>query len=136
MAQRATLKRSISRVSIPLANAVQAEKGQAAFIQTTSGEATVGSTSTTLVPIGYFDEDLLGDGTLEVKIRLFREVILHFFNNDTGTAIVAADILQDCFFVDSETVSADNTGRSVAGRTWIVSSEDGIGVEIVGFAAG
>ena len=137
MAERARKVTRISRVSVVLANAVQADKGQMALIQTSSGEAAIGSTSVTLIPIGYFNENLLGDGSLEVIIDLFREVTLHWFDNDGGgTPVVAADLLQDVHVLDSGTVSGDATGRSVAGRVWALNTVDGVGVEMVGFAAG
>lgn len=137
MTERARKVTKISRVSIVLENAVQAEKGQMALIDTTSGEVTEGSTSVNLIPIGNFTENLLGDGSLEVIVDLFKEVTLHWFDNDGGgTPVVAADLLQDCFVLDSATVSGDNTGRSVAGRTWALNTIDGVGVEMVGFAAG
>lgn len=136
MAQRATKKTSISRVSVVLTNAIQAEKGQMALIDTATGLAALGAASATMVPIGYFDEDLLGDGTLEVKIRLFNEVWVHWFDNDTGgTPVVAADLLGTVFVLDSATVSGDGTNRVPAGRMWALNTVDGVGVEMDGFNA-
>lgn len=136
MARRASKRTSISRVALVLANTIVAEKGQMACVDTASGEVTIGDTSTTLVPIGYFDEDLTGDGTLTVQVRLFQEVWVHWFDNDTaGTPVVAADLIQDCYVLDGATVTGDATGASVAGRVWALSAIDGVGVEIVGMNA-
>lgn len=136
MAERATKKTSISRVSIVLTNAIQAEKGHMALVDTATGLATIGAASATLIPIGYFEENLLGNGTLEVLIRLFNEVWLHWFDNDTGgTPVVAADLLSTVFVLDSETVSGDGTARVPAGRMWALNTVDGVGVEMDGFNA-
>lgn len=134
--QRAKKKTSISRVSIALTNAVQVYKGEMAAIDTATGLVTIGATSATLVPIGYFARDLLGDGVTEVVVELFREVILHWFDNDAGTPVVAADLLSDCYVLTGSAVTGNAAGASVAGRVWSLKTIDGVGVEIVGMNAG
>ena len=118
-----------------LTNAVQAEKGKLACIDTATGLVTNGAASATLIPIGYFDERLLGDGTLEVRVQLFQEVWIHWFDNDVATPVVVGDVMSDCYILDDETVTGDATGASVAGRVWAISSVEGVGVEMRGFSA-
>lgn len=116
-----------------LTNAIAAVKGEIACLDTATGLLTVGATSATLKPIGYFDEDLAGDGTLRVNVRLFKETRIHWFDNDVATAVVAADIGSDAYVLDGETVTGDATGASVAGQVWAVNTLNGVAVEMVGF---
>lgn len=115
-----------------LTNAVSVERGEMACLDTTTGLVTKGAPSLTLRPIGYFDGDLVGDGVLTVRVRLFEEIRLHWWDNDTaGTPVVAADIGSLCFILDDRTVSGDSTGRSVAGRVWAVNTINGVLVAMV-----
>lgn len=136
MAQRMTKKTALKRVALVLTNLLVAEKGKLACIDTATGLVVLGTTATTLIPIGYFDEDKTGDGTVTVKIRLFQPVWVHWFENDGATAVVAADLLGPCYILDDETVTGDATGASVAGRVWALSTVDGVAVEIDGMNAG
>lgn len=136
MADRATRKTWLERVAIALTNAVVAEKGKLAAIDTGTGLLTKGGVSTTLVPIGYFDESATGDGAALVAVRLFQGVWVHWFDNDSGVPVVAADLLSDVFILDDTTVSGLGTGRSVAGRVWALNTVDGVAVEVVGMNAG
>ena len=85
---------------------------------TTSSRGQVG---TGLRPIGYFDESKTGNGTLTVRVQLFREIWVDRFANGTSTdAVAASDIGNLCYVLDSQTVSidSDTDSRSVAGRIW------------------
>jgi len=136
MTERMTRNETWGWAQFVLTSAVVAEKGKMACLDTaTSGEVTKGATSLTLRPIGYFDENLTGDGTKQVRVRLFDEVRLHWFENDTGTPVDAGDIGDQVFILDDETVTADATGASVAGRVWAVNSTNGVLVEMLGFDA-
>lgn len=137
MAQRATKKKWLEYVKIALTNAIAVEKGEMACIDTATGLLTVGATSTTLIPIGYFEEDGTGDGSALFKVRLFHGVWVHFWDNDSGgTPVVAADLLGPCYILDDRTVTGNATGASVAGRVWAIDSIDGVAVEMQGFNAG
>lgn len=133
MTERARRKATWGSFTHTLTNAVQAEKGKIACLDTSTGLLTKAGTSTTLKPIGYFKTSVLGDGTLTVEVDLFDEIEIHFFANDTGTAVVAADIGSPCYLKDDVTVSGDNTGRSTAGQVWGVSTLNGVAVQMVGF---
>jgi hypothetical protein len=118
-----------------LTNLVAVEKGKLACIDTATGLLTNGATSATLRPIGYWDEDLTGDGSATVRVRLFHEIRVHWFDNDTGTAVVATDLGNLCYILDETTVTGDPTGASAAGRVWAVDTTNGVAVEMIGFDA-
>jgi len=125
MAQRSRRILTWKRMALPLTNAVAVEKGELICIDTATGLFDKGGVSTTLLPVGYADEDLTGDGTVLLHVTLFDEKRLHVWDNDTGTPVTAADIGSDAYIVDERSVSsssATNT-RSVAGRIFGVTSE-------------
>lgn len=64
-----------------------------------------------------------------VSVVLDREVDATWLKNDSGTAVVAADVGSLCYYVDDQTVSMSATGRSLAGRVWAVDSTKGVLVE-------
>lgn len=120
MADRMTRKEVWGYFERPLKNAVAAVNGEIACIDTADGALVPVSTATTLVPIGYFCESFTGDGTRVMRVRLFRDVELHRFDNDaTGTdGVEDADLMKVCYLKDGRTVTEVATGRSVAGRVW------------------
>lgn len=107
---------------LALKNAAVAVEGEIACIDTADGALVPVSTATTLVPIGYFLSSATGDGSTIMRVQLFKDVLLQRFDNDTGTAVTAAQRQQLCYLKDGRTVSGDSTGRSVAGKVWYVSS--------------
>ena len=116
-----------------LTNAVQAEQGKMACLDTSTGKVTKGAVSTTLVPIGWFAEDLLGDGTKKVNVRLFQELELGWWDNGGPTPAVATDVGNECYIHDDVTVTMTSTGRSKAGRILAIDSTKGVLVQ-AGFA--
>jgi len=120
----------------PLTTAAVAERGKMACLDTSTGYLALGATSTTLRPIGYFDEDATGDETTNVRVRLFDEIRVHWWANDTGgTPVVAADVGSLCYVLDDSTVTGDATGASSAGRVWGTNATNGVAVEMAGFDA-
>ncbi len=116
----------------PLTNLVSVERGEMAVIDTATGLVTKGAVSLTQRPVGYFEEDVVGDGTTNVRVRLFKELHLHWWDNDTGgTPVVAADLNSLAYILDERTVSGDSTGRSVAGRVWAINTVNGVLVAMV-----
>jgi hypothetical protein len=126
MTERMTKETDAGYVSLVLTTAILAEKGKMACLDTTTGKVTKGAASATLIPVGYFNETMTGDGTAQVIVRLFREVKLHWWTNDGVAPVVSADIGSDCYIKDDTTVSSDGTGRSVAGKVWALSTTDGV----------
>ncbi len=121
----------------PLTTAQTAEKGEIACLDTATGLLAVGAAGVaTLRPIGYFDVETLttGDGTTKVRVRLFDEIRVHWFANDSGgTPVVAADVGSLCYIFDKVTVTGASAGNSVAGRVWAVNATYGVAFEPVGF---
>lgn len=124
MAERMTRREAWSYIERVLASGKVAEKGHIACVELATGEITPAATDTTLRPIGVFDQNLTGDGTATVRVRLFREIWLDRYDNSAADPIADADFGELCYLEDSETValtSGTNT-RSVAGRIWGVTS--------------
>jgi hypothetical protein len=108
-----------------------AVKGEMACLDTSNGNVTPGQASTTLVPIGYFGDDVTGDGTLTVRVRLFRESKLHWFANDTNpNNVTAANIGSEVYIKDSKTVTTASSGNSKGGRVWAVNATYGVLLEM------
>ncbi len=112
-------------VSFTLTSAVVAVKGKMACLDTSTGKVTKGGTSTTLIPIGVFEENKTGTGSNTVSVRLARELeLLEWKNDDAPNNLGATHIGSTCYIKDDETVSsssATNT-RSVAGMVLAVRS--------------
>lgn len=130
--ERAVSLKQIKRI---LKSAEVAHEGGLACIDKADGSLVRGKAGTTLVPIGLFidvgEAGVTGNGTLTVKVRLFKEVWAWWFVNDTGTAVVDANFGEECYILDDQTVTGDGTGRSKAGRVWEVNSAKGVLVEPV-----
>jgi hypothetical protein len=63
------------------------------------------------------------------EIKFTREHFGYWCVNDTGTAVVAADVGKICYVLDDQTVTMAVTGKGIAGRVWAVSSSAGVLVE-------
>jgi len=125
----------------PLTAAETGEKGELVCLDTSTGLLAMGAAgSATLRPLGVLDNGdgiTTGDGTTNVRIRLFKEKRLWWFDNDTGgTPVVAADIGSDCYVFDKRTVTGDSVGNSVAGKVWALNTLYGVLIEGVGSDAG
>lgn len=114
-------------IPMVLKNTEVAEKGHLACLdRSTAGIVCKGKTGTGLVPFGVFNESMTGDGVKKISIKLFDEIRAIWWNNDTGTAVAATDIGDPCYIKDDVTVTADSTGRSVAGMVLAVDSAKGV----------
>lgn len=122
MAERAKHRQSWKFYEGVLTSAASAFKGDVACINTATGLVTVGGTAATLLPIGYFDETLVGDGTARVRVMLFREIWLDRFTSvGGGDAVAAADVGSFCYLAGVDSVTMATTG-SIAGRVWLVDA--------------
>lgn len=121
--------KTVTVVKVPLTNLETAVENEAAAYDTATGKATVAANgSTTLLPIGYFDEGLVGDGTTPVRVRLPREYNCRWYANDAGgTPVVAATHrFQNCYMLDGVTVTAASAGNSVRGTVIDVDATRGV----------
>jgi hypothetical protein len=85
---------------------------------------------TDLLYIGIFDETIdAAAGEQLVNVNLGMEIEIRWWNNDTVAPIAATAIGSICYSLDDQTVTADPTARSVAGRVWAVDSALGVGVQ-------
>jgi len=116
---------TISEDKVPVAANVKCLKGALAVYDTNAGtdkgHARPAITDTNLVIAGRFAEtvDNTGGaaGDKKVLISFMREFTVFYLENDTGgTPVTAADVGSVCFLLDDTTVTADATGRSIAGE--------------------
>lgn len=126
MAERLIQYKTISRLVLALKNAASAEKGNIACIDTADGSLVPGAVSTTLVPIGLFEDTLTGDGTTTIGVKLFKEWQCGMFVNASSGPVAAANRMQVCYLHSAFEVSMTATGKSKAG----------IVIDIVGSGAG
>lgn len=129
-ADRDTKERSSRKISLPVAASVICFAGGLAA-RDANGRATPGATGTTLKGVGRFAEQVTngavaGAVNVEIEKGIFR------FTNSTATdAITTADIGNDCYMVDDQTVAKTNgsSTRSVAGKVFDVDSQ-GVWVDL------
>lgn len=96
-----------------------------------SGYAVPGSTATTLKALGVATAQVdnsagsAGDKSVQIAKGVYR-----FGNSTSGDLITIADIGNDCYIVDDQTVAKTDgiSSRSVAGKVFDVDS-DGVWVE-------
>lgn len=124
-ADRNTPARDGDLLSLGVATNVKIYAG-ALVARNATGYATPGATATTLKALGRAEEqvDNTGgaDGAKTVKIR---KGVFRFANSGGGDAIADADIGNDCYIVDDQTVAkTDGTStRSVAGKVFDVDAQ-------------
>lgn len=129
---RMTKRRDNDLFSRPMAAAKRAFGGGIVCLNAT-GFATPGATAVGLVADGVAAEtadNLSGaDGAVSVTVR---KGTFHFANSAAGDAITRAEIGDDCFVVDDQTVAKTNGGstRSVAGKIVDVDAQ-GVWVKFI-----
>lgn len=103
-----------------------AEKGKIAVLNTATGGCEIGKSGAGLWPIGIFQETLTGDGTKQIQVMMFDEIIAYWWDNDTTDAVDPTDIGKSCALKDATTVSMDATGRSLFGVVLAVDPNKGV----------
>ena len=125
---RRTKQRTIKRLRVTLATSEVAVKGQFAFGNTADGLAYADPDGvTTLQLLGYWTEDLTGDGSTTTVVDLIEEIKVDGFANDSNpNDVQASDVFSSVYAKDETTVSTSSGGstRSVAGRVILI--ENGI----------
>jgi len=134
MAERKVTSGRWSRIQRILKNAVVAEKGQIACIDTADGSLTVAAVSTTLIPIGWFEQSFTGDGVKVMSVKLFAEIEVQCMVASATGAPVDADVGKICYLRATPEVSTTATSSSVAGRIWKVDTQ-GVWVQMFGNGA-
>jgi hypothetical protein len=127
---RNTKSRDGKDFGLPVAAATKIFAGTIAAINA-GGYATKGATSTTLAAVGIAQETVdnsagaNGDVTIKVARGCYR-----LANSASADAITLADVGNDCYIVDDQTVAkTDGTStRSIAGKVRDVDA-DGVWVE-------
>ena len=120
---------------MPLSAGEVADKGALACIDTSTGEVVAGQASTTLLPIGWFDESVdnsAGMDTVDVNVKFFVELTVAFWANSGGSAVASSDVGSSCYIEDDRTVSMSSSGNSVAGMVILVDTRKGVGVVMKG----
>lgn len=131
-ADRNTPRRDGEQENLPVAAAKKIFAGSL-VARDSSGNATPGATATTLLGVGraeeYVDNSAGAAGDKSVNIR---KGVYRFANSASGDLIARADIGNDCYIVDDQTVAKTNGGstRSVAGKVFDVDT-DGVWVKFI-----
>lgn len=122
---RKTHRLTTKRLRVTLATGQVAVRGNRAHANTADGLVyATPSTITTLIPIGYFTEDVTGDGTATTVVELFEEVSLDGWDNDDApNDVQAADVFTEVYLKDATTVSTLSTSRSAAGRVLMIGDD-------------
>ncbi|MBI5328860.1 MAG: hypothetical protein HZB80_11330 [Deltaproteobacteria bacterium] len=129
---RNTARRDGKELSLPVAAAKKIYAGSL-VARDANGYATPGATATTLLGIGRAEEQADNTagagGALSVKVA---KGVFKFANTAGADLITIADIGNDCYIVDDQTVTkTDGTGtRSIAGKVFDVDS-DGVWVRFI-----
>jgi len=116
-----------------LASGNKAYKGGLACMDLSTSKVEPGHVESDLVWIGKFDETV--DASLadkEVNVDLGTEIEVVWWANDTVSPVLSTNLLSTCYILDDQTVSADGTSRSVAGRVWAVDAVKGVAVQKLG----
>ncbi len=115
-----------------LASGNKALQGGVAAINQSSGKVVPGDADTDLFVIGSFAETVDATSADQpVNVELPDEIQVEWLENDTGSAVVAADVGSLCYLLDDQTVTASASGNSIAGRVWAVDAAQGVAVEFL-----
>lgn len=119
----------ISALTLRLTNGEVAYQGGVAAL--VAGKVVVGAAGA-MTPIGFFaaNADASG-GETNCVVNLPSEIEVEWLVNDTVSPVLAAHVGGLCFVKDDNTVTADGSGNSVAGRVWKVDATKGVAVELL-----
>lgn len=102
-------------------------------IEGVSGYAVKGAVAAGLVTVGVacetVDNTTGANGAKKVVVEESFEHTDFLFSNDTGTPAAQADVGDNCYIVDDQTVGMNATGASVAGKITEITAE-GVWVRI------
>jgi hypothetical protein len=122
-----------TRRSFTLTSGTVAYKGGMACLNTATGLVVPGTTSATLIWIGYFARTVdATSGALPVDVDLTTEIYVTWFDNSasaTADRCTTGNVGSMCYILDDQSVTMQASGASVAGRVWAVDSTQGVAVE-------
>lgn len=124
---RNTMRKDNQVHSDPVAAATRIFAGSLVCLNA-SGYAVPGSVATTLKARGVAQEQVDNSGGLAGDLNVeTRRGVFHFANSSSTDEITIADIGNDCYIVDDQTVARTNGSntRSIAGK---IDSVDSLGV--------
>lgn len=129
-AARNTPRREAGSESHPVKGATTVFLGSLACLDA-AGWAVPGATAVGLIPIGRAEETVVNAGANGAKNVETKRGIFQFKNSAAADLIARAEIGDNCYIVDDETVAkTDGTGtRSIAGKIRDVDAQ-GVWVEI------
>lgn len=125
MAERLINSKVIDRIERALKLAEVAEKGNVAAIDLADGALVAGKVAATLLPIGWFEESLTGDGTTKIGVKLFAPIECAILINSSTGPVDDGDVGALCFLHSAFEVSMTATGKSIAGRVWEIKGTGG-----------
>ena len=125
-ADRRTAARDGGSYSYPVAASVTCYAGAGAVLDA-AGNLKPAVTGTGLVTVGIFPQRVVNAGSAGAVEAEVRPGVYRFANSASADEITAAEIGDDCYWVDDQTVAktAGTSTRSVAGK---VTDVDDIGV--------
>jgi hypothetical protein len=114
--------------ALPLAANTATVQGTEACWDSAAGNIKPGvSGNATLTPIGWFLESTSASSAVQnVVVQLDRPIKIRYWANDTVSAVTA--LFSQAYILDNQTVTANASGNSVAGRVWKIDTIKGIGV--------
>jgi len=120
---RDTKERSGQKVKLAVAASVTCFAGGLAA-RDGNGRATPGAVATTLRGVGRFAAQVSNGSTAGAVDVEIEKGIFRWGNSSSTDAITTADIGNDCYIVDDQTVAktSDTNSRSVAGKVFDVDS--------------
>lgn len=120
-AERNTPRRSGDNLSLGIAANKKIFAGSL-VARDASGYATPGATATTLLGMGRAAETIDNTGGAAGALQVPIDKGVFRFANSATDPVVIADIGNDCYIEDDQTVSHTDTNQSVAGKVFDVDS--------------
>lgn len=132
-AERDTQRRQGDRAAYPVLAATKVLAGTIVAL-TAAGYAQGGAVATTLKAVGVADEtaDNTAGASGDIKVPIRNDGWFRFSNSAAGDLITIADIGNNCYIVDNQTVAKTDGGatRSVAGKIRDVDAA-GVWIEFI-----
>ena len=120
-AERNTPRRAADLLTLAIAANKKIYAG-AIVARDAAGRATPGATATDILGVGRAAETVDNTGGAADLLQVPIEKGVFLFANSVADPVVKADIGNDCYIVDDQTVSHTDTNQSVAGKVYDVEA--------------